>query len=74
MKLDFSVKVRKAAKEASDNGRCWWVESHILNSYLWRGPIKDLVKDRKIREHKNEQTAEQKESNLQPVDELCELS
>ena len=70
-KEDFSVKVRKAAKKASDNGRCWWIEMHILNSYLWRGPIKDLNRERKIREQKNEQTSKQKESNLQPVDELC---
>ena len=47
-KEDFSVKVRKAAKKASDNGRCWWVEMHILNSYLWRGPIKDLNRERKV--------------------------
>ena len=68
-KRDFSVKVRKAAKEASDNGRCWWIERHILNSYLWRGPIRDIIRQKKLREQEYE-SEEQEESNLQPVDEL----
>ena len=67
---DFSKKVRKAAKEASDNGRLWWIESYIINSYLWRGPTKELSRQKTDREQQNDEI-EEKESNLQPVDELC---
>ena len=63
---DFSVKVRRAADEASNNGKCWWVKKYILSSYLWRGPLRDIIKDKKFRE-----SYETKENNLQTVDELC---
>ena len=26
-------KVSKIAREVSDNGRCWWIESFIKNSF-----------------------------------------
>tara|TARA_R110002020_G_scaffold45737_5_gene130676 strand:- start:315 stop:524 length:210 start_codon:yes stop_codon:yes gene_type:complete len=69
MKRDFHSKVRAAAKKASNNGKCWWVEAYILNSYLWRGP--DNRDKYTIKEQNN---VKDKESNIQRVDELCELS
>ena len=71
MTKDFSSKVRRAAKKASNNGKCWWIERYILNAYLWRGPDK-LKKYTKIpKEQCNDQ---EEEVDLQRVDELCELS
>jgi len=70
MSKDFSSKVRKAAKKASNNGKCWWVERFILNSYLWRGP--DKLKKYEL--NPKEQSNEQEEKNdLQRTTELCEL-
>ena len=29
-------KVKKAILEASDNGRCWWIEQYLRNVYNYR--------------------------------------
>lgn len=69
MKKDFHSRVRAAAKKASNNGKCWWVETYILNAYLWRGPD-----NREKYQDKEQIDGENKESDIQRVDELCELS
>ena len=76
MNRDFSAKVRKAAKKASNNGKCWWVERFILNSYLWRGPEADNKHIKQFKERYN--VKEKQQDDLQGVGEqdaeLCELS
>tara|TARA_R100000781_G_C3991057_1_gene96956 strand:- start:57 stop:272 length:216 start_codon:yes stop_codon:yes gene_type:complete len=71
MKKDFHARVRAAAKKASNNGKCWWIESYILNAYLWRGPDK-IEQYTKNREQANE--VKRKKGNVQAAVELCELS
>ena len=29
--------IKKAILEASDNGRCWWIEQYLRNIYTYRG-------------------------------------
>ena len=72
MTKDFSSKVRRAAKQASNNGKCWWVERYILNSYLWRGPNKLRKYTKQLKEPYHDE--EENEVNLQSVNELCESS
>ena len=68
MSQDFHSKVRAAAKKASNNGKCWWIETYILNSYLWRGPD-----NREKYTNKEQEDVEAEESNVQRSHELCEL-
>tara|TARA_B100000519_G_scaffold199420_1_gene210617 strand:+ start:1491 stop:1727 length:237 start_codon:yes stop_codon:yes gene_type:complete len=34
--LSWQERVKKAALNASDNGRCWWIYDHIMRSTLQR--------------------------------------
>ena len=37
--LGTTVAIRQAAREVSDNGRCWWIENYIIKNseQKWKG-------------------------------------
>ena len=39
-------RIRDAAYELSDNGRCWWIERYIKNTYYKKFPKKNKLRRR----------------------------